>query len=319
MLTKMKLLTGLLLCSVAAGQSKVELKKLSEAKASDYPISSIDWLPSSGRIVAVDSAGIGFLMDPAGRVLTKEKIVESPFQHEGIFYAVGVHPKSLQMGFSVSGGLYTSKYSFDKMKPEGPNSSNAGIRNFFYHTTRNHMWAFGPNWIKMLNEDFETMRDFTEIPAERGVVSQDESTLICAPGDSVVIFNAATGKELKRFKAHEGICTAIAISRDGKFYATGGSDKLVKVWSYETNETTAILKGHTVWINSIDFIPDSDVVVSGSDDRTIRVWNFMSGECMQTIQTNDGSVRCVKVSPDGKSIAVSGGDGKVVTFSVKKK
>ncbi len=49
-------------------------------------------------------------------------------------------------------------------------------------------------------------------------------------GHTVSLWDAETGKELYRFAGHTDWVYAVAISADGRFLVSGGSDKSVRVW-----------------------------------------------------------------------------------------
>lgn len=66
-------------------------------------------------------------------------------------------------------------------------------------------------------------------------------------------------------------------------YATAGLDNKVKLWAAESSEVESDWKGHTAWIQSVDYRGDGKQLASGSLDATIKLWDLETGQCAKTI------------------------------------
>jgi len=87
---------------------------------------------------------------------------------------------------------------------------------------------------------------------------------------------------------------------------TNEGDKTPKI-SWKLRHT---LKGHMDEVKSVAFHPKGQMVLSGgTEDRTIRFWNVDSGKVVRSIRVVDGNLRTVVISPDGETLAASGGFG----------
>jgi len=60
-------------------------------------------------------------------------------------------------------------------------------------------------------------------------------TLAGATGQIVVLWDVATGKELRQLKGHQGKITSLAFNEDGTRLASGSADTTVLIWSVEQN------------------------------------------------------------------------------------
>ncbi|CAM9768810.1 unnamed protein product [Chrysoparadoxa australica] len=67
---------------------------------------------------------------------------------------------------------------------------------------------------------------------------------------------------------------SIAMSHSGRFFATGGSGMVVKLWGYESMELVASGKGHSDTITCVAFSPDDKQLVSTGADGCVLVWNI---------------------------------------------
>ncbi len=105
--------------------------------------------------------------------------------------------------------------------------------------------------------------------------------------------------------AHDGPVYSIALSPDGKYLVSGGSDTIVRVWEVATGEevTRMIHDGRVI---TVAFSPDGKYVASSSDeDHTARVWEVVTSDEIVRINYED-EVTSIAFSPDGKYV-VSGG------------
>jgi WD40 repeat protein len=55
--------------------------------------------------------------------------------------------------------------------------------------------------------------------------------------------------------------------------ASGGRDRLVRLWDAATGEELVRLPGHSDYVYSLAFSPDGKTLVSSSGDTTLRLWD----------------------------------------------
>jgi WD40 repeat protein/tetratricopeptide (TPR) repeat protein len=143
--------------------------------------------------------------------------------------------------------------------------------------------------------------------------TSDGKLLAVPRGNSMVLFDAVTGKLLRTLTGHAGRVYTVAFSPDGKRLASGSwePDPAVKLWDPETGRELGTLRGHTNRVIRVAFSPDGKSLASASDDGTVRVWDTNQGREDLQLKGHAGHVWSVAFSPDGKHI-VSGGEDKTV-------
>jgi WD40 repeat protein len=125
------------------------------------------------------------------------------------------------------------------------------------------------------------------------------------------LFDLATGLAVVRFAPIPEEIRGIAFSPDGRRLATGGDDRLVRVWDAGSGDCLQTFEGHAGLVNSVAFRPDGAAVLSCSVDQTFRQWDLASGKGIDERFGHVGQVGAAAYSPDGLWIASGGADGTV--------
>jgi WD40 repeat protein/DNA-binding CsgD family transcriptional regulator len=103
---------------------------------------------------------------------------------------------------------------------------------------------------------------------------------------------------------------AVAISRDGQYWAAGGRRGEVQVWRQGGKILHLAWQAHTDRVSALAFSPDGRTLATGSWDGAIKLWDLESGSLLWTSrQTN--TIQCVAFAPYGRTLA-SGGDDTVI-------
>jgi WD40 repeat protein len=124
---------------------------------------------------------------------------------------------------------------------------------------------------------------------------------------------------------HLGAVRATAFSPDGSLLATGGFDRMIKLWDAKSGQLLRTLgphKGGGVLVSGVStlvFSHDGDFLFSGAgeadpwqDGGEIKMWQVDSGALLRTWKADAAGVAKIKLSPDGQVLASCGQQGTKV-------
>jgi WD40 repeat protein len=130
---------------------------------------------------------------------------------------------------------------------------------------------------------------------------------------SVRLYDAQNCEEMQRMQ-DDFLCTSIAFSPQGNVVATGGVDRIIKLWDIRTGQLLAKLEGHTYPVLTLAFSPDGDRLASGSGDTTLRIWDVENRTELNHLTGHSLYVVTCDWSPDGTRIISGEVDGTIAVW-----
>ncbi|MEM7062680.1 MAG: TIR domain-containing protein [Cyanobacteria bacterium P01_B01_bin.77] len=109
--------------------------------------------------------------------------------------------------------------------------------------------------------------------------------------------------EKNRLEGHTDAVWSAAYSPDGQTIASGGFDRVVRLWDSSGNPIGQPFAGHEDDIWSVAFSPDGQTIASGSSDQTVRLWDRQGKQLGTPLDGHEGHVKTVAFSPDGTLVA----------------
>lgn len=133
----------------------------------------------------------------------------------------------------------------------------------------------------------------------------------CIKPGLLQLTNVTTGDSLF---AMPMLSSALAISPDKRYIATGGSDRIIKLWDLQTHALVRSMPGHTMQIYSLAFSADGNYIASVSEDGTVRLWDVASGKNVHTYSEYPSQQYNVAFSPDMRYVVSTTSDGALIAW-----
>lgn len=135
------------------------------------------------------------------------------------------------------------------------------------------------------------------------------ATLLCA---SFATQTPSEKPELILQTGHAEKIEAIAYSTDNRYFATGSSDRTIKLWEAATGRELRALNNSNTGIKALAFSPDGQLLASSGNDGKLRLWDTSSGQERSVINGHPKAVLALAFSPDGRWLASGGTEDQAV-------
>lgn len=127
--------------------------------------------------------------------------------------------------------------------------------------------------------------------------------------NAVVIWDVATGREIRRFKLQpREIVMSAALSRDGNHVLTSAVGGTAQLWNWSTAEREQEFKVAQGTVNGVALSPDGHRVFIAGSDHVIHVCDGTTGAEIQKLEGHTSTIHSLDISSDGAWLLTGAGD-----------
>ncbi len=141
---------------------------------------------------------------------------------------------------------------------------------------------------------------------------------VAAQLGEVIVWEAATGRQLRRLSGHMAGILAIGFSPDGRRAVTGSWDRTAGVWDVASGARLLTLGGHRNGVYAVAYSPDGKWIATSSglhkQAGDVHVWNATTGERSFAFTQHNNIVGSLAFSPDSRLLVSGDWNGTAVVW-----
>jgi len=124
---------------------------------------------------------------------------------------------------------------------------------------------------------------------------------------TVKLWSARTFRCVQTFP-HQSCVNSASLSPDGTLAITACTDGVVRVWSAESGEKVASLRGHVLSATSAAIGPSNIFAATASEDGTALLWKLSTGKVKHVLGGHSEAVTSIAISPERDLVATCSKD-----------
>jgi WD40 repeat protein len=128
-------------------------------------------------------------------------------------------------------------------------------------------------------------------------LTNDKRYILSSSGKFVKLWDLVSNEPAGEFE-HPDAVSSLVLSKDNKFFVTGGKNKIVYIWNLEEKRLETTYEGHTDIVTAVAITSDDRYIVSAGADKVIRVWSKQTSACLMVLEGHSAAILSLQFTPD---------------------
>lgn len=252
--------------------------------------------------------------DMLGRVWRLEDgSLATPLEgHTAETIAAAFRGDNQQIATADIGGVIRLWGPLDALSQGVLGAHTGAVRGLAYHPNNQQLVSAGDDGqLKVWQLPVVKPRQFAghTTPVTAVALNSDGQLAVTGGGDSVRVFNTASGAEVRELTGAVGPTQAVAVTANNTAVAAAGEAGVIKFWNLADGADRGAIAGHTGAIHDLAFHSANARIASAGDDGGIRIWRLPIAP--SPLVGHTGDVASVAISKNGQ-VAVSASSDKTM-------
>jgi hypothetical protein len=160
------------------------------------------------------------------------------------------------------------------------------------------------------------------------VFSADGKYLACQSGDSLLVWEAGTGRSVRQIPLGKKPLfplrvTSVACSPDGRTLVSAECDSsiqdpvsAVRFWELASAKERLAISCTPAWYPGMCFSPDGKVLAVADADHDVRLLEATTGKLLRRFAGHHADIYSLAFAPDGKGLASASADTTILVWNV---
>ncbi|KAL1883864.1 hypothetical protein VTK73DRAFT_7652 [Phialemonium thermophilum] len=124
-------------------------------------------------------------------------------------------------------------------------------------------------------------------------------------------------KLMRVISGHLGWVRSLAVEPDNKWFASGGADRVIKIWDMATGTLRLTLTGHISAVRGLAVSPRSPYLFSCGEDKMVKCWDLETNKVVRHYHGHLSGVYALALHPTLDVLVTGGRDGVARVWDIR--